>query len=89
MKHIKNELQSIIIGNGQAGQSSQLKKNQHFLRGNEIASSKSEEQKRLKSEKESLLIGFALRENLVFSGNTSEDLFVSEGADQKVYRFGM
>ena len=87
MKHIKDELQNIIIGNGQDGQSSQLKKIQDFLRGNANAGSKLEEQKYLKSEEESLLIDYALRENLMFSGDISEDLFISEGAEQKVYRF--
>lgn len=56
MKHIKDELQNIIIGNGQDGHGRQLKKIQDFLRRNENAGSKSEEQKHLKSEEESLLI---------------------------------
>lgn len=38
-------------------------------------------------EEESLLIDYALSENLIFSGNISEDLFISEGAEQKVCRF--
>lgn len=87
MKNIKYELQDIIIGNGQDGQNSQLKKIQNFLRGNARAGSKPEEQKHLKSKEKSLLIDFALTENLIFSGDTSEDLFISEGAEQKVYRF--
>jgi hypothetical protein len=49
MKGIKHELQSIIIGNGQDGNSSQLKKVQNFLRGNAQASSKPQEQEYLKS----------------------------------------
>lgn len=87
MKNIKYELQNIIIGNGQNGSTSQLKKVQNFLRGNANAGSKSEEQKHLKSEEESLLIDFAVKENLIYSGDTSEDLFIGEGAEQKVYRF--
>jgi hypothetical protein len=87
MKQIKYELQNIIIGNGQDGQSSQFKENQDFHRRNENAGSKSEEQKHLKSEEKSLLIDYALTENLIFSGDISEDLFISEGAEQKVYRF--
>ena len=42
MKHIKYELQNIIIGNGQDGETSQLKKIEDFLRGNENTGSKSE-----------------------------------------------
>lgn len=87
MKNIKDELQNIITGNGQVGQSSQLKKIQNFLRGNADAGSKPEKQKHLKSEEESLLIDYAIKENLIFSGEISEDLFISEGAEQKVYRF--
>lgn len=58
MKSIKDELQHIIIGNGQDGQNSQLKKTQNFLRGNAVTGSKSKEQKHLKSEEESALINF-------------------------------
>jgi len=87
IKHIKDELQNIIVGNGQDGQSSQLKKIQDFLGRNENAGSKSEKQKHLKSEEESLLINFALSEHIMFSGDISEDLFICEGAEQKVYRF--
>lgn len=65
MKQIKDELQTIIIGNGQNGFTSQLKKVHNFLRGNEKTGSKLEEQKYLKSEEEQLLIGFAQRENLM------------------------
>lgn len=68
MKQIKDELQTIIIGNGQDGITSQLKKVHHFLRGNAKTGSKSEEQKRLKSEEKQLLVGFAQTENLIFSG---------------------
>jgi hypothetical protein len=87
MKHIKDELQSIIIGNGQNGDASQLKKVHHFLRGNAQAGSGSEKQKRIKSEEAQLLIGFAQQENLIFPDEITEDLFISEGAEQRVYRF--
>ena len=87
MKHIKYELQSIIIGNGQDGQSSKLKKIQDFLRGNANAGSKPEEQKHLKSEEESLLIDLAKKEGLIFTDDISEDMFISEGAEQRVYRY--
>lgn len=87
MKNIRDELQNIIIGNGQDGQISQLKKIQNFLRGNANAGSKSEEQKRFKSEEESLLIDYALKEKLFFPGIVSDQLFISEGAEQKVYCF--
>ncbi|MBE9601129.1 hypothetical protein [Pedobacter sp. MC2016-24] len=87
MKQIKDELQTIIIGNGQDGFTSQLKKVHNFLRGNEKTGSKLEEQKRLKSEEEQLLISFAQEENLIFSDAISDNLFISEGAEQRVYCF--
>ncbi len=52
MKHIKDELQSIIIGNGQDGDKSQLKKIHYLLRGNAQPSFRSKEQKHLKSDEE-------------------------------------
>jgi len=87
MKHIKDELQNIIIGNGQESDTSQLKKIYNFLRGNAKTGSRSEEQKYLKSEEESLLINFAQKEGLIFLADISEDLYISEGAEQRVYRF--
>lgn len=59
MEQIKDELQSIIIGNGQDGSNSKLQKVQNFLRGNAQPGSESKEQKYLKSEEESLLIDLA------------------------------
>lgn len=82
MKHIKDELQSIIIGDGQKGYTSQLEKVHNFLRGNAKTSSKSEKQKYFKSKEKQLLIEFAQRENHIFLGKISEDLFISEGAEQ-------
>jgi len=87
MKQIKDELQSIIIGNGQDGSNSKLQKVQNFLRRNAQPGPESKEQKYLKSEEESLLIDFAKNENLFYPGEISEELFISEGAEQRVYRF--
>ncbi len=86
MKHIKDELQNIIIGNGQDGQSSQLKKIQDFTRRNANAGSKPEKEYPSQIEEESILIDYALKENLIFSGDISEDLFISEGAMQFHFR---
>jgi hypothetical protein len=59
MKQIKDELQTIIIGNGQDGFKSQLKKVHNFLRANAKTGPKPEEQKHLKSEEKQRLIDFA------------------------------
>ena len=87
MKKIKDELQNIICGYGQDGQRSQLKEILNFLRRDACSSAKPQEQKRLKSEEKSLLIDYASSKNLLFLGDTSQHLFISEGAEQKVYRF--
>lgn len=87
MEGIKHELQGIIIGNGQDGNSSKLCKIQGFLRANAQAGSESKKQEHLKSEEESLLIEFARNEGLIFTEEISENLFISEGAEQRVYRF--
>jgi len=87
MKQIKYELQSIIIGNGQDGSTSKLEKVHSFLRTNAQTGAEFENKERLKSEEESLLIAFAIDGDLIYSGDISEDTFISEGAEQKVYRF--
>lgn len=87
MKRIKDELQNIIIGDGQESDKSQLKKIHDFLRRNAQTGSGPQEQEYLKSEEESLLIDFAQREGLIFLADISEDLYISEGAEQRVYRF--
>lgn len=87
MKNIKNELQDIIIRNGQKGDTSQLKKIYNFLRANAQAGPGPQEQEYLKSKEESLLTNFAEINGLIFTVDISENLYISEGAEQKVYRF--
>ncbi len=87
MKNIKDELQNIIIGDGQTGNASQLKKTQNFLRRNAQTGIRTEKQKPIKSEEEIRLIEFAQKENIFYLGEISEDGFISAGAEQRVYRF--
>lgn len=87
MKNIKNELQNIIIGDGSIGSTSQLKKVQNFLRRNEKTGLRSKEQKHFKSEEKVNLINFALKEDLFYSAEISEDKFISAGAEQRVYYY--
>lgn len=87
MKFLKNELQHLIIGNGQIGPESQLKKTQNFLRRNAQTGFGVEKQKPVKSEEESRLIEFARAENLFYTDEISEQDFISAGAEQKVYRY--
>ena len=62
MKNIKDELQHIILGDEQAGRTSQLKKVQTFLRRHAEASRSTQNQKRFKSEETAELINFAHQE---------------------------
>jgi len=50
MKNIHDELQHLIIGNGQIGNTGQLKKTQNFLRRNAQTGFGTEKQKPLKDE---------------------------------------
>jgi hypothetical protein len=59
MKNIKDELQHIILGHEPAGQASQLKKIQRFLRSDAETSFASEKQQRFKSEETAALLTVA------------------------------
>ena len=82
-----NELQNIILGDEQTGSDSQLKKAPNFLRGNEEANISAEKQQRFKDEETTALIAFAKRGNLFYGNPIPINDFISEGAEQKVYRF--
>jgi len=86
MKNIKDELQHIILGDEQAGRTSQLKKVQTFLRRHAETSSSAQNQKRFKSEETAELINFARQEKLFYEQTISEKDFISSGAEQHVYR---
>ena len=86
MKKIKDELQHIILGHEPTGQASQLKKIQRFLRSNAETSFATEKHKQLKSEETATLIAFAQQENMIYAPIIRESDFISEGAEQKVYR---
>lgn len=87
MKNIKDELRNIIVGDGSVSETSQLKKTQNFLRRYAQTGFRAKKQKYLKSEEEIRLIDFAIKENLIYSNEISEDEFISAGAEQRVYRY--
>jgi hypothetical protein len=76
MKYIKDELQHIILGDEQAGRTSQLKKVQTFLRRHAETSSAAQNQKRFKSEETAGLINFAGKEKLLYEQTISEQDFI-------------
>ncbi|SEO99293.1 hypothetical protein [Mucilaginibacter sp. OK283] len=86
MKPIKDELQNIILGDEPAGQASKLKKVQSFLRSNASTSLTAKEQQRIKSKETAALLIFGEREDLFYLPAIQQGDFISEGAEQKVYR---
>jgi hypothetical protein len=87
MKTIKDELQNIILRDEQAGTNSQLKKTQTFLRRYAETGSSIEKQQRFQDEETTALIAFATTENLLYPHQILSADFISEGAEQKVYRY--
>ena len=86
MNTIKDELQNIILGDGEAGSKNRLKKVQIFLRRHAEASGSTQKQQRFKSEEAAELINFARKENLFYEKEISEEDFIGSGAEQRVYR---
>ena len=86
MKNIKNELQNIITGNGQIGDKNLIKTIQDVLRRNEESIQISSQNKLVKSEEEIVLKHIIEAEDLTYKEEISESDYISEGAEQKVYR---
>ncbi|WP_313600539.1 putative polyvalent protein kinase domain-containing protein [Epilithonimonas vandammei] len=86
MKNIKNELQNIITGNGQIGDKNHIKTIQDVLRRNEKSIQISSQNKLVKSEEEIFLKHIIEAEDLTYKEEISESNYISEGAEQKVYR---
>jgi len=87
MKQIKDELQSIIFGNEQISSTDKLKALQNFFRRDAKINYGSQDKKFVKKEEEKYILNLITTQNLLFSGKISEENFVAEGAEQKVYRF--
>ncbi|TSJ44683.1 hypothetical protein FO440_10220 [Mucilaginibacter corticis] len=83
---MKDELQNIILRDEQIGPGSQLKKVQNFLRRYAKTSITTKEQQRFKDQETAALIAFAKAENCFYNHSISINDFISEGAEQKVYR---
>jgi hypothetical protein len=86
MKNIKDELQNIILGNGEVGAKSRLKKVQIFLRRHAEASSSTQKQQYFKSKEAAELVNFARKKKLFYEKEINEDDFIGSGAEQRVYR---
>ncbi len=86
MKISKNELQDIILGNEQTGPGSQLKTAQSFLRRYAEASNPAEKQQRFKDKETAALLSFVGLQARYSGPTITENDFIAEGAEQKVYR---
>jgi len=86
IQDIKHELQNIIFGDGPAGQPGKLEKIQAFFRANAGTGIPAKKQQRLKSEEATALILFSEQEKLFYEPAIDENDFISEGAEQRVYR---
>ncbi|ATA77670.1 putative polyvalent protein kinase domain-containing protein [Capnocytophaga canimorsus] len=84
---LKDELQNIINGNEYDGQTSLIQTIQRFLRGNETASKDLKSQESVKSQEEKRLIGYIEENNLWFEENINPENYLTEGAEQKIYRY--
>lgn len=87
MKNIKNELQNIILGNESAGNSESVKRIQVFLRRYAQTSSVTSKEKYFKNQEEAALSEFLKNEGLFYTHPVAEENYLTEGAEQKVYRF--
>jgi hypothetical protein len=86
MKNVKDELQHIVLGDEPIGQASQIKKVQRFLSSNAETSVGTEKQQQFKAEETTALLIFAQQQGLSYTGTILESDFISEGAEQRVYR---
>jgi hypothetical protein len=86
MKSIKDELQHIILGDEPIGERSALEKTQAFLRGYAETSIHAKEQQYVKSKETEAVLIFAEEEDLLYQDVINESDFISEGAEQRVYR---
>lgn len=84
-KAIKDEIQNIIYGKSANSQETLIRTVADYLRTSERASTLVKKDKQYKQEEAKRLIDFCNQNNLWANEKVNFDLFVSEGAEQKVY----
>ncbi|MEC4003435.1 hypothetical protein OX283_002095 [Flavobacterium sp. SUN052] len=82
---IKDELQHIIQGTSKNSQRTLIQTIASYLRANENSSFVAKNDKQYKQEETKRLVDFCIENNLLVKEKFNLDLFVSEGAEQKVY----
>ena len=83
---IKNELQSIISGNGKVRHGKIVQTITNHLRGKKKTISEVEKTKLYKEQETEILIEFIISENLWFN-NIDKSKYIGEGAEQKIFEF--
>jgi hypothetical protein len=84
-KPIKDEIQNIIYGKSGNSQKTLIRTVADYLRASERTSTLVKKDKQYKQEETKKLIKFCNQNNLWVNEKVNFDLFVSEGAEQKVY----
>jgi hypothetical protein len=84
-KAIKDEIQNIIYGKSGNSPKTLIRTIADYLRASERASTLVKKDKQYKQEETKKLIEFCNQNNLWVNEKVNFDLFVSEGAEQKVY----
>lgn len=84
-KAIKDEIQNIIYGKSGNSKKTLIRTVADYLRASERASTLVKKDKQYKQEETKKLIEFCNQNNLWVNEKVNFDLFVSEGAEQKVY----
>lgn len=85
IKSIKDELQNIIQGKSISCQGTLIQTITNYLRTSQGTSSMAKNDKHYKQEETKILIEFCNQNNLWADDKVDFDLFISEGAEQKVY----
>lgn len=81
---LKNELQSIISGVGQAAKTKAIQTITGYLGNSKITSGDAEETKSLKEQEAEVILSYARKQSILFH-SIPEDRYLAEGAEQKVY----
>lgn len=83
-KFIKNELQHILQGTGEVSHGKLIQTIASYLRGSQKTSNLAQEHKHIKNKEADLIVEYCKSNNLLID-DIDINLFVSEGAEQKVF----
>lgn len=84
IKHVKNELQHILQGTSRVSYGESIQAIASFLRKSLIASGAIEDGEQSKDQENEILVRY-ITENNLWKENINYDLFLSQGAEQRVY----